>query len=501
MKRVLPFVLLLACSAPAFGQTVDSEGAKQLSDNLARYFGKQLFDIGFLKISVDGDAYKLAFDFKPAIDLLAKQDSVKFNFSPYALFAKPRSDRMWDISGDLAPSGSLEFNGPQGPQSMQISVKDGKFVGVYDPELAAFTSAKSSLAGMTMKSQDAKQRMEMSAGAGTATLSGAKAANGGVDVTLAQTIADFDETVTVDDPNSGMKFPLTMKSPELSVDTAGKGVRTKPFLDLLAFAVAHEDEASLKASQAELKSLLQAVLPVWERIDGTYSFKDFTVGSPVGTFGATKLGVVFGMDGVARNGTISYGIKAAGLSIPKQLVPAWAATLLPTDIDLNLGGANIDLDTMARKAIEAFDLNQNPPLSADFGEGLKAGFLANGPKMVIGHSTVKSGAVEVALQGDMTFPGGEKPDANLTIDVTGYDKIVASLQEAAKTDPQASQAFTGALAIKGFAKTLPDGRIEWDIIARHDGSVTVNGAMLKGPDPVVEDNVDPGAIPGTAKKP
>ena len=96
----------------------------------------------------------------------------------------------------------------------------------------------------------------------------------------------------------------------------------------------------------------------------------------------------------------------------------------------------------------------------------------------------------------MTFPDGEKPDANVTIGVAGYDKIVAALQEAAKTDPQASQAFTGALAIKGFAKTLPDGRIEWVINARHDGSVTVNGAMLKGPDTVVEDNADQDANPG-----
>jgi acylphosphatase len=500
MKRVLPFVLLLACSAPAFGQTVDSEGAKQLTDNLARYFSKKPFDIGLLKISVEGDAYKLAFDFKPAVDLLAKQESVKFDFSPYAVFAKPRSDGMWDVSGDLAPTGSLEFNGPQGPQSMQVSVKDGKFVGVYDPELMFFSNAKSSLAGMTMTSQDAMQRTEMSAGAGTATMSATKGANGGADFTLAQTMADFAETVTVDDPKSGMKFPLTINAPELSVDSTGKGLRTKPFLDLLAFAVAHEDEASLKADQAELKSLLLAVLPLWERIDGTYSFKDFKVGSPVGTFGATKLGVAFGMDGVARNGTLGYGIKAAGLTIPQNLVPAWSVALLPTDVDLNFGGANIDLDTMAKKAIEAFDLNKNPPLSEDFGEGLKAGFLANGPKMVIGHSTVKNGAVAVALEGEMTFPG-KKPDANVTIDVTGYDKIVASLQEAAKTDPQASQAFTGALAIKGFAKTLPDGRIEWVINAKHDGSVTVNGAMLKGPDPVVEDNTDQDAIPGTATKP
>ncbi|TJX20202.1 MAG: hypothetical protein E5W21_34445, partial [Mesorhizobium sp.] len=143
----------------------------------------------------------------------------------------------------------------------------------------------------------------------------------------------------------------TVKSPELSVEASGKGVQTKPLLDLLAFAVANEDEKTLKANQAQLKSLLLAALPVWERIDGTYGFKDFAVDSPIGTFGATQLGVAFGSDGVAQNGKISYGIKASGLTVPQQLLPSWSVALLPTDIDLNFGGASIDLDSMAKKAI------------------------------------------------------------------------------------------------------------------------------------------------------
>ncbi|WP_292156996.1 hypothetical protein [Mesorhizobium sp.] len=263
--------------------------------------------------------------------------------------AKPRSDATWDVSGDFTTSASFEINGPEGPQSTQFSIEGGKFAGVYDPELAAFASATSSIAGMTMKSRDAMQRAEVSTGAGTATVNATKAANGGVDFTATQTVTDFAEAVDFDDPKSGLKFPLTIKSPELSVNATGKGMRTKPFLDLLAFAVANEDEAKLKANQAQLKSLLLAALPLWERIDGSYGFKDFTVESPVGHFGAKELGTSFGSDGIAENGAINYSIKAAGLTIPQHVVPAWGAALLPTDIDLNFGGANINLDSMAKK--------------------------------------------------------------------------------------------------------------------------------------------------------
>jgi hypothetical protein len=486
VKRILPLAFALALSAPAFAQTVDSQGAKQLSDDLARYFGKQAFDKGVLKVSVEGDAYKIALDIKALVDAVPEQKLLKFDMAPYALMVKPRSDGSWDVSSNFSQGASFEFDGPEGRQSMEFTIKDGKLTSVYDPALAAFTNATSSLAGMTMTSRDAKQQAEASTGAGTATVTAAKSANGGVDFTATQKVSDFVETIKVNDPDNGMNFPLTLKTPELSVDATGKGVRTKPLLDLLAFAVANEDEAKLKANQAELKSLMLAALPIWQRVDGNYSFKDFVVESPVGEFGAKQFSTAFGIDGVSQNGKVDYTIKATGLTIPHQTLPEWTVPLLPTEIDLNFGGANIDLDTMAKKAIEAFDLSKEPPLSDEFGKALVADFKAKNPKVVIGHSTVKNGDIELAMEGEMTFPG-EKPDATLTVDVAGYDKIVDALKEGAKSDEQMAQAFPFALAVKGFGKTLPDGRLEWVINTKADGSVAVNGAMLKGPDEV-QDN-------------
>lgn len=506
MKRILPLAVILAFSAPAFAQTVDTQGAQQLSDNLARYFGKQAFDKGVLKVSVEGGAYKIAVDVKALINAMPDQKALKLDLAPYALMVKPRSDGSWDVSSDFSQSMSFEFNGPQGPQSMELAVKDGKGAAVYDPSLAAFTSGTSSMAGMTMTSKEAKQQADATAGAGTATITSTKSANGGVDFTATQKVSSFAETIKFDDPSSGLNFPLTLRTPELSVDAKGKGVRTKPLLDLLAFVVANEDEAKLKANQAELKSLLSAALPVWERIDGTYGFKDFEVESPVGKFGAAQFSTAFGMDGVAQNGNINYAIRASGLTIPRQALPGWTVSLLPTDVELNFGGANIDLDTMAKKSIEAFDLNKNPPLSDEFGNALVKDFLAKTPKLVLGRSTVKNGDIEVAMAGEMTFPG-KKPDATITVDVAGYDKIVQALQEGAKTDQQVAQGFPFALAVKGFAKTLPDGRLEWVIDTKADGSVMVNGAMLKAADAAQDDSAgqdngtgqDQGANPDTGQ--
>ncbi|TIW70754.1 MAG: hypothetical protein E5V53_34315, partial [Mesorhizobium sp.] len=92
MKRILPLAFALALSAPAFAQTVDNQGAKQLSDDLARYFGKQAFDKGVLKVSVEGDAYKIALDIKALVNAVPEQKLLKFDMAPYALMVKPRSD-------------------------------------------------------------------------------------------------------------------------------------------------------------------------------------------------------------------------------------------------------------------------------------------------------------------------------------------------------------------------------------------------------------------------
>jgi hypothetical protein len=35
---------------------------------------------------------------------------------------------------------------------------------------------------------------------------------------------------------------------------------------------------------------------------------------------------------------------------------------------------------------------------------------------------------------------------------------------------------------KGFAKTDPDGRQRWDISVAQNGSVTINGQVIKGAD-------------------
>ena len=82
----------------------------------------------------------------------------------------------------------------EGHQSMNWSISDARFSGIYDPALAAFRSMSGSQAGMTMVSKEANQELNASIGPGTFALTGGPSAGGGVDFTLSEAFTISSET-------------------------------------------------------------------------------------------------------------------------------------------------------------------------------------------------------------------------------------------------------------------------------------------------------------------
>ena len=483
MRRILPILSIVAFGSPAFAQAVDAQGAVQLGETLSRYVGKTAFDKGIVKVAPDGDAYRIDFDFNRIAGLFPPQDMVRYEVSPYGLRVKPLADGTWQVDGALSPDGWVEISQPPVKQRFQLTVSDGKMNGVFDPALGAFSSATGSHSGIKLVTEAPTGRGETNYGAGTVTVTGTKSANGGIDFTSKQVMADFVQSQNVVDPDSNTNFPMEMKAASLSLDANGTGYKWGSLLDILAFAVANTDEAKVKANQAELKSLLSAALPLWEHVDGTYRFSDLSVTTPVGIFRTGKAGVSVGMDGIRQNGSLGYAIKLSKLEVASFFLPAWAPALIPTEVDLNFSGTNLNLEEPARKMIEAFDLNQNPPVPASVTDAIAAEFKNNPPKIVLTKSTIGNADTQFAVEGEMVFPDG-KPVMNATIEAAGFDKAMATLQAASPTDQQVAEMLPALAMVKGFGKALPDGRLQWAVNVRADGSVFVNGTMIKPADPV-----------------
>lgn len=481
MRHALPLLLVLSAT-PAFAQTVDVSGADALTGNLKRYIGTTVFDQGVVKISVQSDAYRVDVDFNKLLTLFPTQDALKLEVEPYAFSLKPRADGTWDMSGDMAPDGKIEFQVENQTQKTGWKVADDTFTGVYDPALAGFSTATGKNGAISMTSTDPTSSSEFTAASGSFQIQSTRNPTRGVDFTALQTIGTMVQTMRINSPEIGMEIPVVLRSPELSYSSVATGFQAQPLLDLLAFAVANADEAKIKAAQSELKTLLRAALPLWENLTGAYGWRELSVGTPVGIFSTSNATIKVAMDGVQKDGTINYGIKLDDLVVPDGVLPKWSVPLLPEDIDLNFGGTGIDLEGPATLAIDALDLNRDPPIPEEVGAAITAQFMAEPPKFVIGRSTIRNKDTEISAEGEMTFAGG-KPAATATIEATGFDKAMEAIQAATATAPEAQQMYLVAVAAKGFAKSLPDGRLQWVVNMTADGAVTVNGAMVKPADP------------------
>ncbi|HWK69006.1 MAG TPA: hypothetical protein VNS34_29120 [Rhizobiaceae bacterium] len=481
MRCLLPVVFGLALVPPAFGQAVDADGAARLSQDLSRYIGTDAIANRLVTVAPEGDAYRIKLDINALVGLIPPEAKAKVDVAPLSVLAKPLADGKWDVSGDGFPSGSFEADGPEGRHSMRWAIAEGKFSGIYDSALAAFLGLEGSQAGTTMSSKDPERQMQASAGRGAFNLTGAASTGGGVDVTFNQTAADFMQTVQITDESGGPSVPVTVTSDNLQMDGNAQGYRTRALLDLLAFGVAHPDKAKLAANQAEFKETLLAALPLWTRLDSTYRFNNLKVDTPLGAFLAQSMTGGFGMDGLVQDAKITYKLGMGGMTIPADAVPAWTSPLLPTDIDLNLSSVGFNLEAAARKIIDGLDLNRDPILPDSVANAIAADFKTNPPKVLISRSTARNADTELAVEGEVTFPEA-KPEANITVEIAGFDKMVEKLHEASKSEPKVAQYVPMALVAKGFGKALPDGRTQWVVEAKADGSVSVNGVRLKGPD-------------------
>ncbi len=482
MRRLLAVASLAVFASPAFALTVDSAGAARLADGLARYVSKAAFDTGILKVSVAGDAYRLDVDFKTLAGLFDVPDTVAFAISSYGLKLRPQANGTWQVQGALFPDGWVQADIDQAKQRVEWSITDGKMSGTFDPELAVFSSATGTHGGIRLNMTGDTGSGETSYGPGSFTMTATKSANGGVDFAAKQVMASYADTRTITEPGSNVSFPIAIKAASVALDSSGTGAKPRPMLDLLAFVVANPEPEKIKAKQEELKRLLLAALPLWDRMNGSYSLADLSVTSPVGIFRAAEIGAKMDMDGVRQDGAINYGVRLSKMEVASIFLPAWARGLLPTDAEINLGGRNIDLDAPARTMIAELDLTKEPPVPQSVSDAIMAGFQADPPTLVLSRSTLRNAETEFVAEGEMRFPGG-KPSMQATIEAKGFDSIVSKIQGAAESDQQVAEILPVVLMAKGFGKTLPDGRLQWVVDVADDGSVRVNGVMLKQPDP------------------
>ncbi|WP_182086463.1 hypothetical protein [Aureimonas sp. ME7] len=514
-------------SLPALAQTFDqkpepaaagtSESVAKVRDALIGYVTAIPFDRGVLRVEPDPAGQRITID--PAA-VLTEFVGTPVRFAPFSYVVSERADGTWNVFSDdrLDISASPELNGVR--QSFVYTLDRQMFKGVFSPEIAAFLSAEAGAEGMVNEQSDPFSRSVTNVRTTKMTLTGAPSAEGGADLGFRQTYEGYKQTTTITVPTdeghgpdgeatpgeeaapngettpgeAAVPFSFGFEASADAVEAEGsiRNGRTVAVADLYALVLRHADdlEKDAKATLAgpfgtELKTALQAVLPVWSELGGSASARKMAITSLYGGLEIGEARQALRFSGVQNDASfdIDFGLNAIAVQSP--FVPSWAVSLLPREMALGLAVSGVDLKTPADLALAEVDFAKDPPLSEETQARVSAAFDPSKIRTKLKPSRIRADDFDIAFSGDFAF-ADEQPSAEIAVDVGGLDTAIATLQKAAAEQPELYQAVGTLQFVKGIGRPRADGRLEWLVAAAADGSVSVNGTVLKGPDTLDE---------------
>ncbi len=493
MKKLIRPALtaaLILSAAPGAMAAATSEEAGRLTQVLEKYIGRNPADQPpIYTVEPKGDSYVFTVNADRVFALLAKFGANKISMppTPWSIELTPRPDGKWALKygQDL----SFSLNMPDGVSTFKMEGVNG--AGVFDPSIPGVISDSSSIARISGDSHSAspdvaKMNMTRLSTGYHSDVTGAAIAPGVETAKVHQTIASTAQHLTLDRPApaGGAKpapIDIDLAIGPVTVDAALNGMRNRALLDLWAFIVAHPSKEALRDAQVDLKALIRAALPLFDRIEGAVEATAVAVNSPVGKFAVANFTAGMGLNGVTSEGAFSEKFAAKGIEIPAGLVPPWAKDLTPREAALEFAVTGFDPARAAEAVIAAANLEETPAVKQDVMASVAGKLLPQGAVDVkLSGVRVATSAYSVTLDGQLKVTPGVMPTGAITIRAKGLDAVQKILTEGAKTDPNAATAVAGLAIARGMAKPGPDGTSVWEIASTPDGKMTVNGAPLGG---------------------
>ncbi|MDP1700670.1 MAG: hypothetical protein Q8L53_06905 [Aestuariivirga sp.] len=468
------FICFVSASTPGLAAAATAEEAQRLAGVFQTYLGKEP---GVVTVIPSGEAYDVKVDLAP---FLAKIPEPNFSaeVSPFEMKLADQGGGKWLVTQDSPFSFSAKI-----PGKFEVIAKVGamKVSSVFDENLQVFISSTTEFADFSLEeiftepglgpvhvTVDSKSmRYET-----TATASGADA----VDGTIQMTMSGFFERITAPvSPASPVTMDVDFIAGPSTTETIIKGLKNRAINKLITWFIAHPSQASIKASQSELKAILGASLPLFENISSTGTLKDFFAPTtPIGPVSIANVGFNIGMNGIVVEGAVHEGFTVEGLTLPYGFVPPWATDLVPDKLALDFKISDFNLADPVGMLLDMIDLNEAKPTTPEENMKLLTALLPKGAVQIsMGPSKVTSKVYDVDFEGSMTAGPVGVPLGAATIRAKGLDDVMKALQAA--PPEMVGQAIPAVIAAKGMAKTEADGSLSWKIENTISGTVLVNG--------------------------
>ena len=456
---------------------VNEQGAKELRSILTHSLSRDLARSDLVTVTPSGDQYQIVYDLAKFFDKMNSSAFSVTGFKPLTLFAQPLAEGKWHLKGD----NSLDVSVHSPTSDFKYSVVSNSVDGVFDPALELMRSLQTKSNGIKFSStgngRNAGHALDAtidSTSISSSVTDGTEA--GKVNLQSQGTLQRFSETVT----GSGTS-PVHLSADSIDINVAATSLPVKELRELVRFFMQHLKAKELSDSgSAKFAELVRRALPGFGSLDETVTLNNMLVTTEKGKVGVKTVDYSFKMDGLTKASNVNFGLRAEHFTPDAGLIPPAYVAFVPETVDVQLGVPNINFQGLIDTALKAI-ATRATPIS---GEALKRTMFPGGqgtlefPKI-----SATSGVYDVEVSG--ALKGLTQPRASYTLQATilarDFDKTVAAIQDAAKTDQQLNSVSFSLMAAKGFAKTDPDGRLRWDVTVDENRTFTVNGQVLNGP--------------------
>ena len=462
-----------AAAAPA---TLDE--ARIIRSALERYLGRGTEAAPTVVVTPAGENYTIAVDLKAVLHPLVGF-GLDLDAATYAMTVTPQDGGLWRVTSAGLPR--LHFG--EGERSYSVVVNGMQSDGIFDPKIPGFTSSAASydsLSVATLGDPGGTQTRDETGGK-QSVIAKPAAREGSIDGVYTGSLTHFLQDVTLDQPIKGIggkSSKFTVRSGLASQTVRLDALQIRSLLDIWAFFVAHPARDQIKTAQEELRGLLRAALPLFGHVAEDGIVASVAADTPFGAFAAQSLSGGITTTGLTQDGHLETHLKVDGISVPGDLVPAWAAGLVPTGLDIGESVSGFRLDAAADAAVAGFDLSKVDPFTPDQMETIRA---ALGPldqmRVSIAPSRLTSALLDLSFSGDIRF-SRPVPEVRMVVKAKGLDAAVKSVQSSARGNVAADQVVAAMMLAKGFGNAEPDGTLSWTIANSAAGEITVNGIAL-----------------------
>ncbi|MEF0938681.1 hypothetical protein [Rhizobium sp. BR 362] len=455
---------------------VNEQGARELRGILTHSLSRDLARSGFVAVKPAGDQYEITYDLAKFFDKINSSAFSVTGLKPLLLFAQPLDQGRWHLKGDNSLNASVHS-----PASdITYSVASSSLEGIFDPTIEMMRSMEVKSSGAKFSSigngRNTGRKVDATIDSASLTHTVTDSSEAGkVDLQSQGTLQHLSEQITTPAAPS-----VNLSADSIDVSVTATSLPAKELRELIRFFVQHVKAKQLSESGSEkFEELVRRALPGFGSLNESVTLNNALVSTDKGKVGLKTLDYNFKMDGLTKASNINFGLRAEHFTPDAGLIPPAYAAFLPETVDVQLGIPDVNFEGIIDTVLEAVSTRATPVS----GEALKRTMFPSGyGTLEFPRISAASGVYDVEVSGALKGSTKHHPSYSLqaTILARNFDRTVAAVQDAAKTDQRLNSVSFSLMAAKGFAKTDPDGRLRWDVTMDENRTVTVNGQVMKG---------------------